>query len=407
MIKKTKFKSPEVRVVNMFDERINAWKISRPYLTDDEINLSDIEKMDLAVAGACSYELYFRSSIFFRDLLFTVRPAVGVWARSQRTIPFDQDNLFLSGEYEGLDDNYLQGKMEEVYNDLANGVPQDYAKKKLPMACSTEFSINMDDRTLIAFLKSLKSHCKELYDVYGILILNAIGRDESYVDNRNCKDIFDKLKVSDSEYEAVGTTETHMEMFMGSFRMSNNLMAQFIRQHYSTVKNELYNKIYGKSLSSSLYEMCNDESVVVLYADKKSFEKVLSVRSCWFAQFDKEDNSSWSTIVGPYVKDLSPREFLALLPCKGNCKRCGIYKDMEARRDCVEVNFLCPILCERPDLVDKRISKYSSDSVLISKWKELSDGGMINDNPNNKDRIIYEKAIESKKGNPEWEIFFK
>ena len=407
MIEKTKYKDPEVKLVNMFDERINAWKISRPYLKDDEINLSDIERMDLAVSGACSYELYFRSSIFFRDLLFSIRPAVGVWARSQRTIPFDTDNLFLSGEYKGLNDEYLQDKMRLVYEDLSKGIPQDYAKKKLPMACSTEYSINMDDRTLIAFLKTLRIHCKSLYDVYGLRILNAIGRDDSYVVNRNCKDIFDKLKVSKSEYDAVGTTETHMEMFMGSFRMSNNLMAQFIRQHYSTVKNELYNKIDGKKIIDIADEMCNDESVVVLYADRKSFEKVISVRSCWFAQMDKEDNSSWSMIIGPYVDKLSPEEFLSMLPCGGDCNKCGIYKDMEARRDCIEVNFLCPVLSEKPDLVNKRVKKYSSDSRVMKKWKEVSDTGLINDNPENKDRIIYEKAIQSKRGNPEWDIFFK
>lgn len=407
MIYNTKFKNPEVKVLDSFDKRIDAWKISRPYLEDHEINLSDLERMDLAVSGACSYELYFRSSIFFRDLLFTIRPAVGVWARSQRTIPFDTDNLFLSGEYEGIDDKYLQDKMRYVYKLLEDGVPQDYAKKKLPMACSTEFSINMDDRTLVAFLKTLKLHCKELYDVYGKLILDAIGKDDSYVDNRNCKDIFDKLKVSNSEYEAVGTTSTYMEMFMGSFRMSANLMSQFIRQHYSTVKNELYNFVDGKGIKDIYKLLCDDEVVTVLYADKKSFEKVISIRSCWFAQFDKEDIGSWSTIIGPYVDKLSASEFLSILPCKGNCKRCGIYKDMEARRDCVEVNFLCPILCQRPDLVVKRGIKYKSDSVVFDKWMELYNNGYILDNPDNKDRIIYEKAIQTKKGCPEWDIFFE
>lgn len=405
MIEKTKYKDPEVKLVNMFDERINAWKISRPYLKDDEINLSDIERMDLAVSGACSYELYFRSSIFFRDLLFSIRPAVGVWARSQRTIPFDTDNMFLSGEYEGICDEYLQEKMRLVYEDLANGVPQDYAKKKLPMACSTEYSINMDDRTLVAFLKMLRIHCPSLYNVYGLKILNAIGRDDSYVVNRNCKDIFDKLKVSKSEYDAVGTTETHMEMFMGSFRQSANLASQFIRQHYSTVKNELYNIMDGRNIADFSHLLCNDEIVVVLYADKKSFEKVISVRSCFFGQWDMEDNSSWSSVIGTVVKDMSPQEFISMLPCKGHCDKCGIYKDMEARIKCQEVNPVCPILAEKPSIVKARGKKYNSNSIIYNKWVELVDNGLISDNPFNKDRKLYEESLLTKEDNSEWGIF--
>lgn len=404
---RTNYKDPEVKLINMFDERINAWKISRPYLKDDEINLSDIERMDLAVSGACSYELYFRSSIFFRDILFSVRPAIGVWARSQRTIPFDTDNLFLSSEYEHINDEYLQDKMSLVYEDLANGVPQDYAKKKLPMACSTEYSINMDDRTLVAFLKMLRIHCKSLYDIYGLRILDAIGRDDSYVVNRNCRDIFDKLKVSKSEYDAVGTTETHMEMFMGSFRQSANLASQFIRQHYSTVKNELYNIMDGKSIADFSHLLCNNEIVVVLYADKKSFEKVSSVRSCWFGQWDKEDNSSWSSVIGTVVKDMSSEDFINLLPCKGDCNSCGIYKDMEARICAIECNPPCPILLQKPSLIPKRKLKYGSDSVVFSKWETLYNDKVIEDNPSNKDRLRYEKALQDKRGNPEWGIFFE
>lgn len=402
---KVNFRDPEVKLLGSYDERIKAWQISRPYLDEKDINLHDIESMDLAVAGAASYSLYFRSSILFRDILFTLRPAIGVWARSQRTVPFDEDNLFISGEYKGVDDDYLVGAIQEVYKCLDNGMPQDYAKKKLPMATSTEFSISMDDRSLVAFLKMLKIHNEDLYNAYGKRILAAIGKDDSYVDNRNCRDIFDKLKVSDSEYDAVGTTRECLEMFIGSFKQSNNLMAQFIRQHYSTVKNELYNKIDRKPITEWYKEMCDDESVVVLYADKESFRKVLSVRSCWFGQWDKEDNSSWSSVIGPYDENLSDSEFLALLPCKGNCKNCGIYKDMEARISCTEVNPPCPVLLQKPSIVDARGKKYESDSRVFKKWESLVKSGMIKDNPNNEDRVKYEEALKLKDDKSEWGIF--
>lgn len=395
----TRYRQPNVELINQFDEKLNAWIISRPYLNHEDVNIKDIEKMDLPLNGFAHYVLKFTCSLYFRDLMLSIRPIVP-WCRSQRTIPFDTDNLFLSGEYENVNNEYLQEKMSEVYEDLKNHVPQDYAKKKLPMACSTEATVSMDDRTLIAFVKVLQLHCKDLYEVYGKLILKAIGKDESYINERNCKDIFDKLKVSDNEMKYVGTTSECMDMFHGCYRISNNLMAQFIRQHYSTVKNELFNKIDGASLYDISTELCNDDTIVVLYADKNAFSKVLSVRSCWFAQFDKEDSSSWSSVVGPYVKNLKPAEFLALLPCKGNCERCGIKKDMEPRMDCIEVNPPCPILTQKPDLIEFRQNKYGSNSEIFKKWVELRDSDMIKDVPNNPNRIRYETAIKEK-GLPE------
>lgn len=402
--------NPEVKVLSSYDSRIDAWKISRPYLTE-EPKLEDLLHMDLMVNSLGGYVFYVRSSILMRDLLFSLRPAPA-WARSNRTIEFTKDTLQISGEYECLDEDteghftkMYEEIFEDILNDLKNGVPQDFAKKKLPMAFTTEYTIALDDRTLVAFLKMLKLHCHELYEVYGKLFLDAIGKDDTYVTDRACKDIYKAYAVSDYELAHRNETTEAFEMFIGCYEVSNNLMAQLIRTSNNRYHNGLFNQINGRGLTELAGIKCNDLTIVSVYADKESFKKVLSTRSCFFGQWDKEDNSSWSAIIGPYVKDMAPAEFLSTLPCKGNCKRCMIREDMQKRMDCSEVNPVCPILVQKPSIVEARGAKYSSDSQVFKKWVELVNNGMIKDNPNNEDRKVYEEALKTKADDSEWGPF--
>lgn len=397
------FIDPEVRVLSSYDSRVDAWKISRPYLTE-EPKLEDLLHMDLMVNAMCGYVFYVRSSILMRDLLFTLRPAPA-WARSNRTIEFTEDTLQCSSEYKGIRDKEFKYNFMDILSDLKAGIPQDYAKKKLPMAFSTEYTIALDDRTLVAFLRMLRDHCPDLYAVYGKLFLEAIGKDDTYVTDRACKDIFKSYAVSEYELEHRNETAEAFEMFIGCYEVSGNLMAQLIRTSNNRYHNSLYNVIDGNNLNGLATLQCDDTVVVSVYADKESFRKVLSTRSCWFGQWDMEDKSSWSSIIGPYVKDMEPREFLALLPCKGNCKRCKIYEDMKLRLHAQEVNPPCAILTQKPSIVEARGRKYNSNSEIFKKWVELVEAGMIKDNPDNSDRLVYEEALKSKDDNSEWGIF--
>lgn len=394
---------PEVKVLSSYDSRVEAWKISRPYLTE-EPKLEDLLHMDLMVNAMCNYVFYIRSSILMRDLLFTLRPAPA-WARSNRTIEFTKDNLQISGEYDLGYDEYYERVFDSILTDLKNGIPQDYAKKKLPMAFSTEYTIALDDRTLVAFLKMLRDHCPDLYKIYGRLFLDAIGQDDLYVTDRACKDIFKSYAVSEYEIENRNTTKEAFEMFIGCYEVSGNLMAQLIRTSNNKYHNSLYNYIDHKSLDDMYNLECCDNFLVTVYADKESFKKVISTRSCWFAAFDNKGNDSWSAIIDPCVKDLTPREFLAQLPCKGNCNRCKIKEDMRKRMDCTEVNSPCPILLQKPSIVKVRGEKYRSNSEVYKKWVELVENGMIKNNPDNPDRAIYEEALKSKRDNSEWGPF--
>lgn len=400
----TKYMVPEVKLLNMFDERKRSWNISRPYLNPEDIKLEDLESMDLAVSAACVYFFYVKSSILFRDLLFTIRP-LQPWARSNRTIPFDTDNLFLSVESREYDET-LQRRMDFIYKALEEGHPQDYVKDYLPMACQTEFTFYMDDRELVVFLKTLRETNTHLFNVYGKRFLEAIGRDETYLDKRRCKTIKGSLQFSKADKDNLDKPAVNVgDMYYFTRTMTASLMAQFIRIHFATIHNSLWNivdeNLPGYSESNMQTMLCNDHVNVAIYINREAYDKILGVRSCWFAKMDKDSLSSWSTVIGGDVKAMTLPEFVAHLPCKGNGKNCGILKDMMERVNCKEVNLPCPLLCQCKDLVDIRKEKYGSNSSIMEKWGQIK----IRNNPENPYFQTYIKCLkELGNGSHEWDI---
>lgn len=386
-----KFREPKVEFINGYNEKLYAWQQAKPHLHHTESELTKVERMDIPVNCFASYVFHVTSSILFRDIFFTLRP-LHIWARSFRDIPFNAQEIFVSKEYEGMDNEYYNKCFESMFNDLANGVPQDHVKKGLPMATSTEYTVSIDDRTLIAFLTMLKIHNKDLYEVYGKLFLDAIGKDEDYLVARGSADIFYKYALTDNEYGKFGVT-TALDMVAGSYELSNNLMAQFLRQHYSKVKNGLLNQIDGCSLKDLAYVGCDDMTQCVVYADKPSFDRLVSIRSCAFAQYDKEDKTSWSSVIGPYVETMTPEEFLNVLPCQGKICKCACALDMKSRTNNIDVNPPCPILHEDPSLVKYREEVIKSDSKVHKAWVKLAESGLINDNPENEDRLTWERIM--------------
>jgi hypothetical protein len=408
MIAETEFKDPSVVLIGSLNCKRDAWVLSRPHLDHSNLDIKEIEKMDIPVNGMSHYVFHINSSLLFRDLMLTLRPIVP-WARSNRTTPMSNKNMFLSGEYKGLKDYALQVMMNSMYEDIKSGIPQDFAKKKLPMAANTEFTISVDDRTLVSFLKVLYLHNKDLYEAYGKLFLKAMEKEEDYLLSRHTVDIFDKLALSEAEVKAIGTTNEYLESFTGVYELSLNLASQFIRQHFAKIKNGLYNMIDQKPLLQLVYIRCFDTIPVALYTDRATFRRTLSVRSCFFGQWDHAGSDSWSNILDPYVKHQTNEEFLKLLPCEGVCTQCKIFEDMKPRLQAGrvqkiirggkevtitgEVNPPCAILIEKPEMIDFRVKKYGSNSVVSQKWVALVEAGLIKDNPENSNRVEYEKNV--------------
>lgn len=387
---------PVVELISQADSRAKSWQHSRPYLDHDsaENEVLEVQKMDLPIGAFLTHHFYVKSSLLFRDLIFSLRPAV-IWARSQRTVPLTVENMNMSSEYE-FNHEFNQKKIDLVLTELSQGVPQDFAKKKLPMGFVTEFTISMDDRSLVNFLHSLKINCKELYEIYGPLFLKAINQDETHLD-RKMQDIFPKYAMNQEELDAatgIGQYHEVLDTIILANTMQLSLFSQYLRQHYSNIKSELWNLIKDKGLCENL--CCDDEIRAVLYANKTAFKKVITARTCFFGMWDSSDSGSWNHILEPVVKNMSVDEFKENLPCKGCGTGCTIRGDMIPRVKLIEVNPPCAILIENPDTIRLREEKYNPTSVIFQKWKEL--GSTIEFNPNNELNKLYQEHLVANDG---------
>lgn len=406
-----KYVNPEIRVIKEMDSRAEAWQFSRPYLdhTSAENEVNEVMKMDLPISSFKHYHFYIKCSLLMRDLIFTLRPAIGNWARSQRTIPLIDENMHISSEYE-FNHEFNQKRVNIVLKELAEGVPQDFAKKKLPMSFITEFTISMEDRTLANLLVSLRNNSPKLYEVYGKLFLDAINQDESYLDRR-MQDIYPKYAMNDEELQAAsgdGTYFDALDSIVLANTMQFSLFSQYIRQHYSNIKSELWNMIKSDGLCENL--ACDDEVRAVLYANKTAFKKVITARTCFFGLWDNSDKGSWNHILGPVVSQMNLNEFRENLPCKGCASGCTIKGDMIPRVKLTEVNPPCMILIEEPGVVALRKEKYKPSSVIFKKWEELSQE--FTRNPDNELRQTYLNALASHdnkdaEGYPVNPVFFR
>lgn len=369
---------------------IRSWEFARHYLNDNQTELN-VMKMNLPVNSFVTYEFQVTSSILFRDLLFTIRPIVSAWAVSNRVIDFnelvlDEDELtFIEEESTRCN---LSNKLKECIDRVNAGEYKDYVKEELPLLTRTQYSIKINLRILMSLLYTLELHAPKYFNIIQPNILSELGMNDDIYRVLIKYDMYDRVRITNSEYDIIdGKGYARVgEMHVVSGYPSANIMAQFIRQNSSIIKNELWNMFVSDYLSVAS-SLSNIKVHVLGYLETSAFESLTRTRTCWFAQMDKSGPTSWSCILDSIVASMSNEDFISNLPCAGNCNRCRIKGEMIPRVTGVDHNIPCPILLESPDLVDDRINKFYSNSGVITKWKESK--YLIHDNPNNELRLQY------------------
>ena len=365
----------EIKVISSTDDMLDVWRISRPHVLkseDDSLTNMDLLKMNLPINQFKVLTLHFKTSILFRDLIFTFRPTSS-WAKSNRIVKFTKDNIWLSEDASILltPDHLLEvhKKLDSVVEMVTNGERQDYAKKYLPLMTETEFCINVNYRTLINIVHTFEVH----FPAYFVIFYNALCeviKEFNYEYKEAIKtDLYNDVALTDDEIEMKEGHQSLASINVIKVNIKANLMAQFIRQHSSTIKNGLWNLVQQTYYAVCMSDCSLDVDCVAIISDSR-WKNLVSTRSCWFAQMDKEDNSSWSYVLGDYIDKLKPQEFMRILPCKGCGSNCKILKDMMPKIDHSDVNPPCPILLSNPFIIDQRMNQYQSDSRLMKKWKE-------------------------------------
>lgn len=395
---KSKLGVPVVKCVGDIDRTLPAWLLSKPnikYNSDEEAD-TEIAKLitsNLPISGFKMYYFQVYSSIYFRDILFSFRPLTP-WSQSYRNKPLEDDDVRISIE---VPEEYAEehiNKLNDLKNRSRNGEALDVIKRFLPMTTMMSYSFFMDRRTLITMVRTLEDMDKYLFDLYGKKFLNAAEISLEEYNNTKTFSIYEKLCMTPQLQAAVSKDKVAVipvldsdVYFIVDFEFA--ISAQFLRQHFSKIRYSEFNLIKEKGYRSCLNRDCTDKCQVAVLGDIQSFERTVSRRSCWFANFDRVDVDSWASITDKYVNDKSPKDFLQLLPCKGCADKCDIFEEFKLRAiklgdpnlknslTPADKNELCPILLDKlksdktpKTVLSARHNAQHSNSKTFKKWME-------------------------------------
>lgn len=367
---------PYVKMIGVLDDRISAWNTSRPNFKPGDIPLEEVEQMDLSLNSMKVYTLEIRSSVIFRDLIFSLRPIQG-WAQSTRSAPLDRDTLRISDEYsEFKEDN---DKISEMISRFEDGESRDKVRGLLTTTISTVYTIVIDHRVLMGFLKSLEQINEAVFLRYGTLFLKATNGFSDY-SKSTVKPIHPFVSINEKE-RGEERTEKAGSMIFGYYNMKCAMAAQFLRQHYSKIKIgywDMLPNLFDTSLSQS------DTVDVAFYIDEMSYARLMSMRSHWALDWSMD---MWGALIGDYIKDMTIEEFWHFLP-NGGGKKDPYWADVYNRVLRKDPGIPCPIMCEWPAMISRKEAEVGY-SPVIQKYYDLADCGLIIDNPKNEHRMKY------------------
>jgi hypothetical protein len=361
-----------VKLIGLLDGRKQAWKTSRPQFTEENLNFDKVAEMDLSLNSMLVFCLEMRSSVIFRDLLFSLRPMEG-WALSTRSMPINLDTVRLSSEFDDRDDYYDQ--ILQMFELLEDGSSRDQARGVLPCAASSTYTLTIDFRVLMSFCKTIEMLNPRLFMEYCAEMLEVTGTVEMYK-TTTVRPAYEYYKIHDNE-KIYGTAEAG-NMVFGHFPMKMALASQFLRQHYSRIKIGLWNDVanyYDLDLTQ------NSMVDVAFYIDSNSYARLMAMRAHWVIDWSQD---MWGGIVGDYVKDMTSAEFWEFLP-NGGGKVDPYWADVYNRVLGEDPGMPCPVMCEWPRMIDLKEQEVGP-SPIIEQYRKLVAAGYIKDNPQNEHR---------------------
>ena len=360
---------PFVKLLGVMDHREQAWKISRPNSWEETWNERQLETLDVSLNSMKMYHFHIRSSIMVRDLLFMMNP-VHAWARATRSQELNHDTLKESSEYD-----YGQAGIDHFISMLENGAIESEARRVLPMSLSTEYSVVVDHRTIIGFLRTLEAINCDIYAKYLPLFTEHIPEYEL----SNVKSFYSTYAIHSHDYP--NGHSVSKGMITAFVKIPLMLAGQFIRQQKGKMKSSLFNMTRSLAFQGDMVS-------ILITIDEESYRSMIRKRCHWFA-----DWVMWDDIVYDYIKDMDTKEFWDFLPySKGEDP---YFMDMIGRVTnpiSTTSDLPCPVMCEYPDFVMQRHARFG-DNKINNKWMDLVDEGYIKYNPMNELYKQYEEKL--------------
>lgn len=372
-----------VKCLGVMDCRREAWKTSRPMFNEENLNFEKVEEMDLSLNSMCIYTFEIRSSVWFRDLIFSLRPMEG-WALSTRSMPVNRDTVRISSEFAATGKG--QSGIDEMFIKLEKGISRDHARDVLPLTASSTYTFTLDYRVLISFCKNIEILNESLWLEYCVPMMVEAQISEDKYKSSTVRESLVYYMIADEE--KINGTHTTGNMIHGHYRMKMALASQFLRQHYSKIKIGLWNKTH-EYFDINLRQ--SDPIDVVFYTDINSYHRLMAMRSHWVLDHSLD---MWGTMVGDYIKGMSAEDFWNFTPAGGD-KQDPYWADCYNRVLLEDPGVPCPIMTEWPGAITER-RKETPDSPVLDMYEKLFKEGFIKDNPDNEHRVKYFELLEKR-----------
>ena len=316
---KIRFLDPTVKLIGKIDNSSEVWSFTRPYhqlITDSLVN--DLEGMPtLPVHSFCQYHFQIRSSVLFRDLLFTFSGFMA-WSKTSRAQAMDE--VQMSSEYDIPISREIQLEYARWYEEDKD-TPHDIKVRNRPYSLVGEYCVSVDKRTLQSFLAGLPKD-----SIYLRLFLDALGLDELNPKIKSSwKEYIPKRRVRKSG-ESVIINKDEVNNFVSiDCVISGSFMSHLIRSGYISIKSELLSIYQNNDIIGLSKLKYADKFNVSLVYTKERFDHMISTRTCWFSAMEsRSKGDSWASIINfeviPELRNLDT--FKNTLPCKCDHDKC-------------------------------------------------------------------------------------
>lgn len=360
-------------LMGSMDLRVEAWMLSRPNLfppnetrTDEEWGrlheeeLRKIERMDLSCNTLFPLCFYMRTSAAFRELLTSMRPHA-MWAQTSRIIGASEMQCAPYFEKGSPVEEFFEKSRKEAMEVSAI----DRSRLCLPLSFLTEYSVSLDFRSWVSFLKALRAFYPEYWDIYGKSIYRQL-----WPDNRSVVDI-DELPFapafSSDDAIAFGTMEAGE-----TYTTQMPLSIEFVQDVPVSLRTHLARHLQIRLLDQLWFMDDIRELETLRLGDmirvggtmpRSFFQTLVRHRSCWIAH-----GEMWDAIVGDGVSKTNPSDSI---PCYGDGNRCPFKADNQARIEGKDPNPPCPLTVPASATMWNRRFENAPHSRFGDLWKQI------------------------------------
>lgn len=313
------------------DHRREAWMISRPYIRSvEEVNMIELNKLDLSVQSLDVIGFHIKSSFYFRELLTSMRPHA-IWTQSSRVNPIKDSKI---SKYAT---DKLNDYMEKFLSQEFDPSKIDAERMNLPMGTLTEYTIALDFRSWISFLKFLEIYHPKYFAEYGLDILENLRREGFDYETSRINMAFEEVALQPTE----GQTSVGPFKFI-SANIPINMRAQLVRHQDIKIVDKFmfWNEDEVELMPQNKFIHVN------LLVSENKWKQIMSHRRCWIANFE---------LYECFHAIASVDEYLDSLPCKCDYKNCPFKMDNDSRKKGDDPNTPCPLSFEEYEDAEKSI----------------------------------------------------